>query len=186
MFSLLGEFTDDIINNKYLLLKERLYKVVMASVFLDTAPIYSMDRLFNIELIVKELLLYHNVFGFEQQSVKDILKDDNIRRKLNANSIIEIQPADKAMRDFFIIELEKLGTSGTRGPQVRLIDVLMFRWPTFILLNQVLGSCRDDAILVYSHIRNVDVEVSFFVIIYKNRIIGVIVSVFTSCGRSWA
>jgi small GTP-binding protein len=157
MFSLLGEFTDDIINNKYLLLKDRLLKVVMASVFLDTAPINSMDRLFNKELIVKELLLYHNVFGFEQQSVKDILKDDNIRQKLNANSIIEIQPADKAMRDFFIIELEKLRTSGTRGPQVRLIHVVIFRWPTFILLNQVLDSCRDDAILVYSHIRNVDV-----------------------------
>jgi hypothetical protein len=47
MFSLLGEFTDDIINNKYLLLKDRLFK---ASDFLDTAPIYSMGRLFIIEV----------------------------------------------------------------------------------------------------------------------------------------
>ena len=161
MFSLFGEFTDDIINNKYLLLKDRLLKVVMASVVQDTPPIYSMDRLFNTELIVHELLLYHNTFEFEQQSVKDILKDDNIRQKLNANSIIEIQPTDKAMREFFIIELEKLGTSGTRGPQVHSIDFIMSMWPVFALLNQVLDSCRDDAILVYSHIRNVDVEVSF-------------------------
>ena len=116
-----------------------------------------MGRLFNIELIAKELLLYHNVFGFEQQSVKDILKDNNIRQKLNANSIIEIQPADEAMREFFIIELEKLETSGTRGPQVCSIDFWMFKWTDCILLNHVLDSCRDDAILVYSHIRNVDV-----------------------------
>jgi small GTP-binding protein len=62
MFSLLGEFTDDIINSKYLLLKDRLLKVVVASV-----------GLYNTELIAKELLFYHNPFGFEQQSVKDIL-----------------------------------------------------------------------------------------------------------------
>ena len=152
MFSLLREFTDDIINNKYLLLKDRLFKVVLAS-----ALIYSTDRLFNTNLIVQELLLYHNTFGFEQQSVKDILKDDNIRQKLNANSIIEIQPVDEAMREFFIIELEKLGTSGTRGPQVHSIDFIMFMWPVFTLLNQVLDNCRDEAQLVYSHIRNVDV-----------------------------
>ena len=151
MFSLLGEFTDDIINNKYQLLKDRLLKVVVASV-----------GLFNTELIAKELLLYHNAFGFEQQSVKDILKDDYIRQKLTANSIIEIQPVDKAMGDFFIIELVKLRTSGTRGLQVRSIDYMMSMWPAFMLLKQVLDSCRDDAILVYSHIRNVDVEVIFF------------------------
>jgi hypothetical protein len=162
MISLLGEFTVDIINNKYQLLKDRLLKVSMASFVLDTGPIYSMGRLFNTELIAKELLLYHNAFGFEQQSVKDILKDDYIRQKLTANSIIEIQPVDKAMHDFFIIELEKLRTSGTRGLQVRSIDYMMSMWPAFMLLKQVLDSCRDDAILVYSHIRNVDVEVSFF------------------------
>jgi hypothetical protein len=70
MFSVLGEFTDDIINNKYQLLKDRIWKVSVASVVLDTAPIYSKGRLFNIKPIVKELLLYHNTFGFEQQSVK--------------------------------------------------------------------------------------------------------------------
>ena len=96
MFSVLGEFTDDIINNKYQLLKDRLLKVLVA-----TGSIYSMDRLFNTELIAKELLLYHNAFGFEQQSVKDILKDDSIRQKLNANSIIAIQPNVDAMCDFF-------------------------------------------------------------------------------------
>jgi hypothetical protein len=56
MFSLLGEFTDDIIHNKYQLLKDRLLRVSVA-VVLDTGPIYSMGRLFNIELIAKELLL---------------------------------------------------------------------------------------------------------------------------------
>ena len=159
MFSVLGEFTDDIINNKYLLLKDRLWKVSVASVVLDAASIYSMDRLFNIELIAKELLLYHNTFGFEQQSVKDILKDDSIRQELNANSIIEIRPADEAMCTFFYIELENLGKSGTR---VIFFDSMMFMRQTFILLNQVLDRCRDDAKLVYSHIRNVDVEVNFF------------------------
>ena len=134
----------------------------MASVGLDTAPIYIMGRLFNIELIVKELLLYHNTFGFEQQSVKDILKDYSIRQKLNANSIIAIQPNDDAMREFFFIELRKLETSGTRGPPLILFDSMMCMRQAFILLNQVLDRCRDDAKLVYSHIRNVDVEVSFF------------------------
>ena len=161
MFSVLGEFTDDIINNKYQLLKDRLWKVLVASVVLDTAPIYIMGRLFNTELIAKELLLYHNAFGFEQQSVKDILKDDSIRQKLNANSIIAIQPNVDAMCDFFFIEL-KLGTSRTRGPPLFLLDSMMFMRQAFILLNQVLDRCRDDAKLVYSHIRNVDVEVSFF------------------------
>ena len=159
MFSLLGEFTDDIINNKYQLLKDRIWKVSVASVVLDTAPIYSKGRLFNIKLIVKELLLYHNTFGFEQQSVKDILKDDSIRQKLNANSIIKIQPADEAMCDFLFIELENCRTSQTR---VLFFDPMMFMHQALILLNRVLDSCKDDAILVYSHIRNVDVEVSFF------------------------
>ena len=131
----------------------------MASVVPDTAPINIMGRLFNIKLIVKELLLYHNTFGFEQQSVKDILKDDSIRQKLNANSIIKIQPADEAMCDFLFIELENFRTSRTR---VLFFYPMMFMHQALILLNQVLDSCRDDAILVYSHIRNVDVEVSFF------------------------
>jgi small GTP-binding protein len=159
MFSVLGEFTDDIINNKYQLLKDRIWKVSVASVVLDTAPIYSKGRLFNIKPIVKELLLYHNTFGFEQQSVKDILKDDSIRQKLNANSIIEIQPADEAMCDFLFTELENLRTSQTR---LLFFDSMMFMHQVLTLLNQALDSCRDDAKLVYSHIRNVDVEVIFF------------------------
>ena len=160
VFSLLGEFTDDIINNKYLLLKDRLLKVSVASVGLDTAPISIMDRLFNTELIVQELLLYHKAFGFEQQSVKDILKYNHIRQKLNANSIIEIQAA-KEMREFVNIELGKLRKSGRRGPQIHLIDSVVMMWPaggfTCMLLDQVLNNCRDEAQLVYSHIRNVDV-----------------------------
>jgi hypothetical protein len=156
MFSVLGEFTDDIINNKYLLLKDRLWKVSVASVVLDRAFNYSMGIFFNIKCIAKELLLYHNTFGFEQQSVKDILKDDSIRQELNANSIIEIRPADEAMCDFYYIELENLRKSDTR---VIYFDSMQ---QTFILLNKVLDRCRDDAKLVYSHIRNVDVEVNFF------------------------
>ena len=153
MFSVFGEFTDDIINNKYQLLKDRLWKVLVA-VVLDTPPIYSKDRLFNTEHIVKELLLYHNAFGFEQQSVKDILKDDSIRQKLKANFIIEIQPADEAMCDFLLIELGNLRTSWTR---VNIFDPMEFMQQAVLLLNQVLDRCRDDAKLVYSHIRNVDV-----------------------------
>jgi hypothetical protein len=108
------------------------------------------------------MVVYHNAFGFEQQSVKDILRDDSIRQKLNANSIIAIQPNDDAMCDFFFIELRKLGTSGTRGPPLFFFYSMMFMRQAFILLNQVLDRCRDDAKLVYSHIRNVDVEVIFF------------------------
>jgi hypothetical protein len=152
MFSVLGEFTEDIINNKYQLLKDRLWNVLVALV-LDT-PLTSQDRLFNTELINKELLLYHKAFGFEQQSVKDILKDDSIRQKLNANSIIEIQPADEAMYDFSINEFENLRTSWTRGNS---FNHLMFMQQTLLLLSQVLEWYRNDAKLVYSHIRNVDV-----------------------------
>ena len=183
VFSLLGEFTDDIINNKYELLEDRLLKVSVASVGLDTTPISNMDGLFKIELIVQELLLYRKAFGFEQQSVKNILKDSNIRQKLNANSIIEIQTAEE-MREFVNSKLAELRRSRGRDPQIHLIDSVVMMWPagglTFILLNQVLNRCKDEAQFVYSHIRNVDVEVSFFPIIYKNSIIGVIISVFTS------
>jgi hypothetical protein len=56
-------------------------------------------------------------------------------------------------------ELENFRTSWTR---VLFFYPMMFMHQALILLNQVLDSCRDDAILVYSHIRNVDVEVSFF------------------------
>ena len=159
-FSLLGELTDDIINNKYQLLKDRLLKVSVASGGLDTAPISKIDGLFKIELIVQELLLYRKAFGFEQQSVKDILKDNNITQKLNTNSIIRIQTVE-AMRAFVNSELAKLRGSRGRGSQTRLIASVVVMWPagglTFILLDQVLDRCRDEARLVYSHIRNVDV-----------------------------
>ena len=50
---------------------------------------------------------------------------------------------------------------------------------TFTLLTRILDGCRDDAKLIYSHLKKVNAQVSFF-IIYKNHISGVIVSVFTS------
>jgi hypothetical protein len=166
-------------------LKDRVWKVSVASIGLATGPVSDMDRQFNISLISEELLLYQKAFGFEQQFVKDILKDDYIRQKLNASSNIEIQSAE-VMHTFVASELKKLTTSEAReSPNeltVPVIESLVLVWPAgeypLRLLNQVLDGSRDDAKLVYSHLMNV--EVSFFVNIYKNRIIVVIVSVFTS------
>ena len=165
MFSILGELSDDKFNGRYKILKDRLCKVSLVSVVLSRDPVSDMDRVFNIALICKELLLYHNTFGFEQQFVKEILKDDHIRQKLNANSIIEIQPADEAMRKFVLIELKKLRTSEARESSYDLIRPITNSLEsafstgrvTFRLLSQVLDGCRDDAKLVYSHRMNVDV-----------------------------
>ena len=110
MFSILGELSVDEIESKYKMLKNRILKVSMASVTLSIAPVIGMDIVLNIALICKELLLYHKTFGFEQQFVKNILKDDYIREKLNVSSIIEVQPTNEAMHTFVKIELEKLGT----------------------------------------------------------------------------
>ena len=115
MFSILEGLSVDEIESKYKILKNRILKVSVASVTLSIAPVFGMDIVLNIALICKELLSYHKTFGFEQQFVKDILKDDHhIRQKLNVSSIIEIQPTNEAMHTFVKIELEKLKTSEAR------------------------------------------------------------------------
>lgn len=165
LFSLLGELSENDIDSKYNILEKRLLKVSVASVALATAPVYSMDIVFNMALICKELLLYHKAFGFEQQFVKDILKDDYIRQKLNARSIIDIQPANEAMQKFANIEFKKLRTTeATESPNalsLPFIEYVVSEWPavenTFRLLTHVLNGCRDDAKLVYSHLMSVDV-----------------------------
>jgi hypothetical protein len=138
-------------------LKDRLLKVSATFFCLAANPIVSMDRKFNISLICKELLLYHKAFGFEQQFVKDILKDDHIRQKLNASSIVEIQPAHEAMHTFVQKELRKFKTSEAIVP---FIESVVLACPaggeTFRLLNQVLDGCRDDAKLVNLHQMNFD------------------------------
>jgi hypothetical protein len=161
MFSILGELSVDEIESKYKMLKNRILKVSMASVTLSIAPVIGMDIVLNIALICKELLLYHKTFGFEKQFVKNILKDDYIRQKLNVSSIIEVQPTNEAMHTFVKIELEKLGTSEARlGESTSdlispFIEPGVWEWlasgDTFRLLIQVLDGCRDDAMLVYSH-----------------------------------
>ena len=159
MFSLLGELSVDEIESKYKILQNRILKVSVASVSLSIAPVFDMDIVYKLALICKELLLYHKTFGFEQQFVKDILKDDYIRQKLNVSSIIEIQPTNDAMHTFVKIELEKLRASeAIESPNNLMspfIETVVWEWlasrETFRLLKQVLDGCRDDAILVYSH-----------------------------------
>jgi hypothetical protein len=167
---MLGELSDDLFDSKYKLLKDRLLKVSATSFCLATQPVGNMDRTFNISLICKELLLYHKAFGFEQQCVKDILKDDHIRQKLNASSIVEIQPADEAMHTFVQKELRKLKTSEARKSpndlSIPFIESMVLACPagvdTFRLLNQVLDGCRDDAKLFYLHQINFDDLSKFF------------------------
>ena len=156
MFSKLGELSVDEIDRKYKMLKDRLWKVLRKSVDLATTLISSIDMVFNKALICRELLLYHRTFGFEQQFVKDTLKDDYIRQKLNASSIIEIQPDDEAMHTFAKTELEKLRTSDLFVPFESEVLDWSAGGDTFKLLIQVLNGCRDDAKLVYSHLKSVD------------------------------
>jgi hypothetical protein len=161
MFSILGELSVDEIENKYKILKNRILKVSVASVTLSIAPVIGMDIVLNIALICKEFLLYHKTFGFEQQFVKNILKDDYIRQKLNVSSIIEVQHTNEAMHTFVKIELEKHRTSEAIlrvSPNDLIspfIESVVWEWlaggDIFKLLIQVLNGCRDDAILVYSH-----------------------------------
>ena len=103
---------------------------------LATKPISNMDKKSIISLICNELLFYRKAFGFEQQCVKDIFKDDHIRQKLNASSIVEIQPTDEAMRKFVENKFIESGQDTLR------------------LLKQVLDGCRDDDKLVRLHQRN--------------------------------
>ena len=95
-----NDHSDDIMDITYKKLKERALKISSTSKCLATMPISNMDKKSIISLICKELLSYRKAFGFEQQCVKDIFKDDHIRQKLNASSIVEIQPNDEAMRKF--------------------------------------------------------------------------------------
>ena len=169
MLSILAELSVDDIDRRYKMLKDRLWKISVASVALATAPVSGKDIVFNMSLICRELLLYHKAFGFEQQIVKDILKDDNIRQKLNASSIIEIQTTNEAMHTFAKIELEKLRTLEAReNPNdliLPFIESVVPGWPSggdiFRLLIKVLDGCRDDAKLVYSHLMSAVDYVSF-------------------------
>jgi hypothetical protein len=105
-----------------------------------------MDKKSIISLICTELLSCRKAFGFEQQCVKDIFKDDHIRRKLKASSIVGIQPTDEAMRKFVENKFIEYGEDTSR------------------LLNQVLDGCRDDYKLIRLHQLNLS---KFFFIIYK-------------------
>ena len=122
--------SDDVMDIIYTKLKERALKITLTSKWLTTKPISNMDKKSIISLICNELLFYRKAFGFEQQCVKDIFKDDHIRQNLNASSIVEIQPTDEAMRKF--VE-NKFIESGQ--------DILR-------LLKQVLDGCRDDDKLI--------------------------------------
>jgi hypothetical protein len=158
MLSILAELSVDDIDRRYDMLKDRIWKISVASFALVTGSVSCTDIVINMSLICNEFLLYHKAFGFEQQIVKDILKDD-IRQKLNASSIIEIK-TNEAMHAFAKFELDKLRTSKARESpnhsNLPLIETVVSKWPsgvdTFRLLTQVLDGCRDDAKLVYSHL----------------------------------
>jgi hypothetical protein len=145
----------------------------VASVALASAPVSSIDIVFNTSLICRELLLYHRAFGFQQQIVKDILKNDDIRQKLNSSSIIEIQTTNEAMHTFAKIELEKLRTSeARRSPNQEILPFIKSVVPewsvgkdTLILLIQVLDGCKKDAMLVYSHLMS-DVDYVSFISLF--------------------
>ena len=135
--------SDDIMDIIYKTLKERALKITSTSECLATKPISNMDKKSIISLICKELLSYRKAFGFEQQCVKDIFKDEDTRQKLNASSIVEIQPTDEAMRKFVENKFIESGEDTLR------------------LLNQILDGCRDDDKLVRLHQRNLS-KVFFF------------------------
>ena len=169
MFSLLGELTDDIIDSKYKMLKERIWKVAVASASLAITPIPGLDIFLNLALICKEICLYHNTFGFGQQIVKEISKNDYLRKKLSASSIIEIEPTGKAMRKFVILQLGELVTLMAIESVLEMIFPLLGSLVsgltagevTHNLLTRILDGCRDDAKLVYSHLMIVNAQKSF-------------------------
>ena len=169
MFSLLGELTDDIIDFKYQILKNRMCDVSLASAGHDATPVPGLDAVLNLALICKEIWLYHDTFGFGQQIVKEISKHDYLREKLSASSIIEIEAANEAMETFVIIQLGKLRTLMPVQSEFQfilhiigsLVSGLTAGTVTFTLLTRILDGCRDDAKLVYSHLMIVNAEVSF-------------------------
>ena len=167
MLSLLGELTDDTIDCKYKILKDRIWNVSLASVGPAATPVPGLDVLLDLALICKEIWLYHNTFGFGQQNVKEISQHDYLRKKLSASSIIEIEAANEAMEIFVIIQLGKLQTLmavqnainltlSVIGPVVSGLTAGNF---THNLLTQILDDCRDDARLVYSQLMIVNAEV---------------------------
>jgi len=171
MLSLLGELSDDIIDSKYKMLKERIWKVSVTSAerTARTAPNPDLHVKLNIAIICEEILIYHNTFGFGQQSVKEISKQYYIRKKLSASSIIGIEAANEAMQKFVIIQLGKLRTLlavqsiyDIIFPIIgSVVSGLTAGKVTHNLLTRILDGCRDDAKLVYSHLMIVNAQVSF-------------------------
>ena len=182
-----GVLSIELIDNKYEILKERIWKVSLETAGLATVPVPGLSVLLNSALICNELWLYHKTFGFEQQTVKEISKDDCISQNLASSSIVKIDAAKEAIQQFISIQLETRGTlkaaQSVVGPFVPIIGPvvsgLTTYGATYILLNRVLDGCRDDAKLVYYHLRNSDFHVRFSILI-KNRIGIVIDSAFTS------
>jgi GTP-binding protein EngB required for normal cell division len=169
MFSLLGELTDGMIDSKYELLKKRIWRVSLASAGMSTIQIPGLDLVLNLTIIFKEILLYHETFGFGQQIVIDITKDEYLGMKLSASSIIKIKTANEAMRTFVIIQMGKLGAIMAVQSAFDFIfpiigsavSGLTAGTVTYKLLTRILNGCRDDAKLVYSHLMKVNAEVSF-------------------------
>jgi GTP-binding protein EngB required for normal cell division/uncharacterized protein (DUF697 family) len=170
MFSLLGELSDDIINSKYQILKDRLWKVSLMSAAVAATPVPGVDVALNVALICSELLFYYNTFGFGQQIVIDISKHSYLRKKLSASSIIETVADNKALGTFVITQLGILGKLMVIESGFDLIcpilgsvvSGLTAGTVTFTLLTRILNGCRDDAKLIYSHLKNVNAQVSLF------------------------
>ena len=168
-----GVLSIELIDSKYEVLKERIWKVSVTSAGVAAVPVPGVDVALNIALICNEHLLYHKTFGFEQQIVKDISKSDDISQKLSSASIVTIEAASEAMQTFLLFELGKLVTLMAVQSAFdyilpfigSLVSGLTAGGITYRLLHRVLDSCRDDAKLVYDHLRNRDVHVSLSILI---------------------
>ena len=160
--SMVGVLPIDLIDRKYAILKDRIWKISVTSAGLAAVPVTGVDVVLNLALICKELWLYHKTFGFEQQIVMDIIKADYISQKLTSSSIVKIGAANEAMQQFLLIELGKLATLMAVQSAFdyilpiigSLVSGLTAGGITYRLLYRVLDSCRDDAKLVYYHLRN--------------------------------
>ena len=152
------------------MLKDRLWKVSLASAAIAATPVPGVDVAVNVACICNELFLYYNTFGFGQQIVIDISKHCYIRKKLSATSIIEYVASNEEMTTFVITQL------GTLGKLMTTQSGLDFIWPIrgsvvsgltartviYNLLTRILDGCRDDAKLVYSHLMIANAQVSFY------------------------
>ena len=160
--SMVGVLPIDLIDRKYAILKDRIWKISVTSAGLAAVPVPGVDVVLNLALICKELWLYHKTCGFEQQIVMDIIKADYISQKLTSSSIVKIGAANEAMQQFLLIELGKLATLMAVQSAFdyilpiigSLVSGLTAGGITYRLLYRVLDSCRDDAKLVYYHLRN--------------------------------